>query len=190
MDKIAQDRFLTACASGNYKVILSADLIYCTLPIEVVTKMVKKAKQGHKDILAHLLRKKVHVPVNEKILSKSCNNKWARISVALALRYNGKISEPKCIIKLLRLGNRALNRKLLTRELDYMGKHQSVMLFLCSSGQSDLVKIVTNITFIDPYHKSGIFLDAANGNEEILTHLLREVGRDKIERYLAVRRVI
>lgn len=193
MEKLTQEQFAAACISGNSSSVQNLDVTAYKLTPEIVHKMAKKGSYEHRKIFDTLLTKGVIIPTDERLLLRCCKNKWRKTTIFLAARYDsiGNLQDPKCIIKLIKLDSVELNRMILTKNLAYMGEHEKVMVFLCSTGRVDLVRVVVNITYIDPLHNKCVFLKAAGKNEEMSTILMKyTTNKEDLQRYLAVRSVI
>ena len=188
-----QGLYFSLCLSGEVKNLTTTNIRKYPLPVEMVSTMAKKGSKKYKDVLTVLLQNGAKVACNEAILVKCCQNGWKQIALTLALKYEDikSLQDPKCVIKLLKLKNTELEGKMLSKRLEYMGKHESVMIYLCKNGDAETVRQIVSITFIDPNHNNSVFLRAAGGDEATIKALLKNTSnKEELERYLMVRRVI
>lgn len=164
----------------------------------LLTSAYEVVQRGHKQVLYKLLKHKILIYTSERLLNACYKNGWRGITVRLALKFPhlDNILDPKLVIRLLKLDNDDLSRRMISRNLDYMGKHESVMIFLCSSGKANLVKNATKVGYVEPRHNNDIFLKAAKANQEILAILLdadpvKDMNSKRnTQNYLAIRQVI
>jgi len=178
--KLQYIKLVDLCLDGNAKTLKrfiaeEENIKDYKLQEDDVLKIVSRNTSAHHKIMKRIIEADISISVNEEILLKCADNGWKKIAYILAMRYENidKLNNNKCIISLLKIDDCDLSTKILTKNLEYMGKNEEVMVYLCASGKARLVKRVTSITFIDPNHNGDLFLKAGAKHQNVIDILLK-----------------
>ena len=172
------NQFRSSCLIGDSKIvkkmIYEQNVINCIINKDDILRIISGKTDKYRKILKYIASKCININIDDDILLGCFGNGWDNIAKLFVGREDIKADNIKnndCIIKLLKFNNDYISNKVIRSDLDYMGKNEAVMLYLCSHGKTDLVKKIVRITVIDPNYNNGIFLRAGAKYKDIINAL-------------------
>jgi len=196
-DAKKDDKGLREALSNGDKKTVKLLIYKKNVVTHVITKpdMLTIIKNKDRAIMECIALKCHYVAIDDEVIMGCFNNKWGKI-IKMFMRRNDikadKILDPICIIKLLKFKDEYISKKVAVRKLDFHGKHEMVMVYLCKSGEAGLIRDIMYLTCIDSNHNNNIFLKAAGHHWQVIEVFKSICPGEKqshdLETYLAIRR--
>jgi len=156
------------------------DFGYTDYPISKaeMLHLVSRNSKKNKRILECIATKCKSVYFNEEIVLKALKYKWDNAVYSLIMNASrdehshvNKITSIKCIVKIIKIGDEYLSKRVLRKDLDYLHFHEPILVYLCQEGDLKLLTYIFNTSTAGSVHSNSRLLNAAARHQKVVDFL-------------------